>query len=77
MGCLGIKTELLPVFREDIEVTMRSECGDTSGWDNSSCGICGDPLSVVDTPPKNRPSRSCSKTSDITGSENVRVQHFR
>lgn len=43
--------EFLPVFQEDIEVRMRSGCGDTSGWDNRSCGICEGPLSVSDTPP--------------------------
>lgn len=33
---------------------MRSECGDTSGRDNSSCGIYEGFLSASDTPPKNR-----------------------
>lgn len=47
-----MKEMSLPVCPEDSGATRRSECGDSAGWGNSSCGIYEDPSVVSDTPPK-------------------------
>lgn len=48
------KKKVLPVSRVGNEAMTRSECGDISGWDNSSCDICEGPLSTSDTRPRKK-----------------------
>lgn len=56
----------MPVFQEGIGVKMKSECGGTSGRDNSFCDICEGFLPGSDTPPKKQKKRKRNEKQSKT-----------